>query len=262
MRTEYYKEWREKNKERINELGRIRYWKTPEKFKKQSIKWRKKNKSKYLKKQKKDRKYLKNNGLCINCGKPRENSPSTIHCNPCYYHFRKTSKISRKNRQAKYKKLGLCSKCGKSLRGSRSKYLCKRCYQVFLTCSKRRFKKKHDEITEQRRILGHIYKFRALQIISGERIPRCIKCGEKDIRILTINHKNGRESERKLHNVTKKRYLHGIYQKIVYGKYKANLKELDVRCYNCNILYEYENQRRLEYPRKQVIKYLKNKGFL
>ena len=50
---------------------------------------------------------------------------------------------------------------------------------------------------------------------------KCVNCGETDIRVLQINHINGRDNP-----------------------------EVDVRCANCNILYEYERGNLREWPLK------------
>jgi hypothetical protein len=76
------------------------------------------------------------------------------------------------------------------------------------------------------------YKLKALQRISGLLVPHCIVCGTPDIRVLTINHKNGHSTEGKQY----------IYLSVASGKRKIN--DLDIRCYNCNILYEFEEGRR------------------
>lgn len=97
----------------------------------------------------------------------------------------------------------------------------------------------------RKRNLMWVLKFRALQIISGKRIPCCIKCAEKDLRILTINHigivpKNEINRRNEINRINgKNRYW--LYGQIVYGKRKVN--DLEVRCHNCNILYEYEKGR-------------------
>jgi DNA-directed RNA polymerase subunit RPC12/RpoP len=54
-------------------------------------------------------------------------------------------------------------------------------------------------------------KIEYLQRLSGKRIPECIKCGERDLRVLTENH-------------------------LIDGR-------KDVRCMNCNFRYEYEKGR-------------------
>ena len=64
---------------------------------------------------------------------------------------------------------------------------------------------------------------------------RCVKCGQKDIRVLEINHLNGRANK-------DRRSKSMWYNTILKDDY--NVAELEVRCASCNILYEYECGRR------------------
>jgi hypothetical protein len=80
-------------------------------------------------------------------------------------------------------------------------------------------------------------RLNALRIISGLETPRCIACGIDEPRVLVINHKNGNgNTERRTGLVGK-----GLYKAIVLGK--RTIEDLDVRCQNCNTLYEYERGR-------------------
>ena len=86
-------------------------------------------------------------------------------------------------------------------------------------------------------------KVKALSLLGR----KCARCGETDIRLLTINHLNGDGTR---HRVTmgQESYFHGprsLYMDIIYGR--IDRKTLDLRCYNCNIMYEYE-RKRLTYP--------------
>ncbi len=64
---------------------------------------------------------------------------------------------------------------------------------------------------------------------------KCKKCGATNIRILTINHKNGVKSPR----FDRGREL--LYS-IINGRRETS--DLEILCYNCNILYEYERGNR------------------
>lgn len=75
----------------------------------------------------------------------------------------------------------------------------------------------------------------ALKILGG----KCVTCGEDNILILQINHINGRKNE-------KEKSSYDIYIEVVYGT-KAYERELDIRCANCNILYEYERGTRKDW---------------
>jgi len=97
----------------------------------------------------------------------------------------------------------------------------------------------HDK--NRSRVKGLIHRFvdklKALQKVSGLQEPICSKCGITDIRVLTINHLNGDGAkERKIYGSRVSR----IYRDI---RNDRTTSDLDVRCYNCNILYEYERGR-------------------
>jgi hypothetical protein len=79
-----------------------------------------------------------------------------------------------------------------------------------------------------------INKMKALQLVSGKHIPECCICGIKDPRLLSINHINGDG-----HKDSKK------YGNMAVAVNKGrDTSDLDVRCHNCNILYEYICDRR------------------
>jgi uncharacterized C2H2 Zn-finger protein len=65
---------------------------------------------------------------------------------------------------------------------------------------------------------------------------KCVNCGITDSRLLCINHLKGGGT---------KEYKQGckVYWEILAGKREG---EFDLRCHNCNILYEYEVGRRKE----------------
>jgi hypothetical protein len=79
-------------------------------------------------------------------------------------------------------------------------------------------------------------KFKALQIVSGCKRPTC-RCGVTDIRALTINHLNGGGRSDYIGfkgSVTfRKAIISGV----------RGVDDLDVRCMNCNMIYEYERGR-------------------
>lgn len=78
---------------------------------------------------------------------------------------------------------------------------------------------------------------RAILALGGE----CVVCGETDLRILQINHLNG-GGRKEMNNG---RNSHYFYRDIINGTRTTD--DLDVRCANCNILYEYEVGRRKEH---------------
>ena len=67
---------------------------------------------------------------------------------------------------------------------------------------------------------------------------KCMNCGETNLRVLQLNHINGGgRSERKRRN---------SYQ-ISMDVLKEKRTDIDVRCANCNIIYEYERGRYTEW---------------
>ena len=74
-------------------------------------------------------------------------------------------------------------------------------------------------------------KSKVIALLGG----RCRSCGETDIRVLQVNHKDGGgRAETQKGGIND---MNGFYRRIVSGKRKTD--DLDVRCANCNLLYEY-----------------------
>lgn len=81
-------------------------------------------------------------------------------------------------------------------------------------------------------------KLEALRIIGRGQL-KCVNCSISDIRVLTINHmKGGGSKEAKKSDWGWNR----AYKKIISGE--RPIDDLDLRCYNCQILYEYERGHR------------------
>ena len=73
---------------------------------------------------------------------------------------------------------------------------------------------------------------------------KCVECGETDLRVLQINHRNGGGTKE---NTT--RGAREIWKDVIDGK----RNDVDVRCANCNILYEYEVGRRIDWTNQDNI---------
>ncbi len=133
----------------------------------------------------------------------------------------------------KYGRRNMCKKChAKQARGYRKKHfdgkgICRGCRdpldRVGAYCTKclkkmsAYFRKRHWEL-----------RLKAILKLGGV----CVVCGITDIRILTINHLEGRNYRTTVDkNDT-------FYHRILNGK--RDLEDLEVRCYNCNALYEFE----------------------
>jgi len=65
---------------------------------------------------------------------------------------------------------------------------------------------------------------------------KCVVCGIDDIRVLQINHLHDKGHKEKL-----SKGAISFYRNIVNGK--RSIDDLDIRCANHNILYEYESGR-------------------
>ena len=93
---------------------------------------------------------------------------------------------------------------------------------------------------EKRAGWGWKKKLMSLQRISSMTVPTCKICGLSDLRLLTINHLNGTTKTRRI--ASGEPQFYHLYNSIIGGKTKTD--DLEVRCYNCNILYEFEIGRR------------------
>lgn len=104
--------------------------------------------------------------------------------------------------------------------------------------AKKKYHSEKDNIDskffEQRNRLRFINKIKSLQKVSGLIIPECCICGEKDPRLLSINHINGNGQEDNKH-------YGNMSNAVQRGR---DISDLDVRCFNCNMLYEYECKRK------------------
>lgn len=84
--------------------------------------------------------------------------------------------------------------------------------------------------TPEQRRLKHLRrrvrnKVRAYLVLGG----RCIRCGETDFRLLTINHRNGDGSE-------DKKITESLYTQIK----NFQRGDLELLCWNCQTLFEWE----------------------
>lgn len=73
-----------------------------------------------------------------------------------------------------------------------------------------------------------------LQKVSGQKKPLCIGCQCDDIFVLSINHVNGGGRKEVAYKVNPR----ALYRDILSGQRQTS--DLDIRCHNCNIRYEYE----------------------
>lgn len=80
-------------------------------------------------------------------------------------------------------------------------------------------------------------KAKVIQLLGG----KCVRCGVDDYRVLQVNHRQGRGRE--------ERAPQSLYRDIVMGRRTTD--DLELRCANCNILYEYEHGRRRDWTKDQ-----------
>lgn len=97
---------------------------------------------------------------------------------------------------------------------------------------KRKIYREQEKIAAKNRWRNRL---KVLAMLGG----KCCRCGEDDPRVLQINHlKGGGTQERKRAGLSG----FSIIRDILMGR--RGLDDLDLRCANCNIIYEYEVGRR------------------
>ncbi len=102
--------------------------------------------------------------------------------------------------------------------------------------SDRRYMKKYQKHTKRWK---QKMKLKVIKMLGG----KCIQCGIDDPRVLTINHLYPKRKRQKIYYKGKIAPTTGgtVWYDIHMGR--QPLDEIDLRCYNCNILYEYERGR-------------------
>ncbi len=95
---------------------------------------------------------------------------------------------------------------------------------------------KHE--LRQRSKLGRMMRWKAKLLVLSMLGRKCVKCGITDPRVLGLNHKNpgGLKDRRRFRD-----QQHGLYRAILKGE--RDSADLEIRCLNCNALYEYERGR-------------------
>jgi hypothetical protein len=130
---------------------------------------------------------------------------------------------------------------------------CMNCKKEFKVTHNFKWKRFCPECREIEGLCGKYYtKYRALQIISGKNTPFCISCGEKNLRVLTLNHIKGKKdkTEHSTNNYPKIIRMDEAGRK---GSIELLRKKFDVRCWNCNYRYEFERNKHF-FPDLNVFK--------
>jgi len=128
---------------------------------------------------------------------------------------------------------------------SHTKLICRGCQEPFVPhasvqrfCSRNcavRFRYKTDP--EPKRAINRrnqdAYRQRVIALLGGH----CVACGETDWHVLQVNHRNGGGSKERSQPT-----LRGsnFFTAILAGR--RGTDDLDLRCANCNTLYEYERR--------------------
>ena len=118
-----------------------------------------------------------------------------------------------------------CHQCGQMFAHTQPHqlYCCARCRNN--AHNQRQKEHFRSYCADRRRIIRHY----VIDLLGGH----CVGCGEADWRVLQVNHINGGgRAESRSSN---------IYEKIYKGK--RVLDDLDLRCANCNVRYEYDRRR-------------------
>jgi hypothetical protein len=66
---------------------------------------------------------------------------------------------------------------------------------------------------------------------------KCCKCGNDDLRVLQVNHIDGRSKPKGLNGKRPPKEIAKQFQQILDGQLR---NDVDIRCANCNIIHEYE----------------------
>ena len=138
---------------------------------------------------------------------------------------------------------GLCTYCGRP--NPTSQRFCQDCKRIreswpskqpnVVNASAAKFRAKLGEqyaVLEQRYRLN--IKLRIVKRFGG----KCVGCGERNPLVLTLNHIHG------YHGINPKVGTRGgwpLYMRILRGKEASD--KYDLRCYNCQILYEFQRGR-------------------
>jgi len=135
---------------------------------------------------------------------------------------------------------GLCTYCGRP--NPAETRLCESCRNIRSSWPSRQREVLNAQFARARAKLGDQYaarlqryrldaKLRIIEMFGG----RCVACGERNPLVLTLNHIQGYEG------VNPRNGSRGgwpLYMKIINGEESTD--KYDLRCYNCQIVYEFQ----------------------
>lgn len=142
-----------------------------------------------------------------------------------HYSTTENARLSQKKSRYERKIEGKCIRCGRH--NDNKPYLqCVACI---------RYKRDYRNENRERLLLSSKethwnIRLTAFRLISKQDVPTCVVCGTTDPRILTTNHINGDGSKEQYR-------CYAFFKQIVNGERKTD--DLEVRCFSCNIIYEY-----------------------
>ena len=126
-----------------------------------------------------------------------------------------------------------CIECGNEFEVSSEKknmkkmFCCKKCKDRYKV---RKYRKEHPDYNKKKKREYYVKtRKKVIEILGG----KCARCGIDDWRVLQINHLNGGGTKEFRNGHPEK-----IYRAIINGDRATD--DLELRCANCNILYEYE----------------------
>jgi len=134
---------------------------------------------------------------------------------------------------------GLCAKCNRK-RTARSKRFCRRHLLLNRARSKKNHARYRDWHNAWRRVAGHRARVKLMLSLGG---MVCAWCGERDYRVLTVDHINGHDAPVKARKARRNGLTPSDAKAIACGE--KTLSEFRVLCASCQVRYEHVRGRRV-----------------
>lgn len=173
-----------------------------------------------------------------------KNSQNTLLKEPKIRYFYTKESFERAKKESENPSKRTCKRCKKEIEGRKTKQFCSYyCRHKYWKDYKKGYKEKDNENNKKRYFATRL---EALKIVSDGNLT-CSNCGCDDIRILEINHINGRKE---IDNFNR----YDFYRKIICGERKTD--DLNILCRVCNATHFVK----LKYGTNFIIKPNKNKN--